>query len=123
MLIDFTQPTPYAARLRGVFFPTIPHHTPTPQGWRPKDFISEDAPYGWYSVWDFLARTEPLLFTEVDDVEADYSDVVSKAAALAAAEGLAPLEWPAPWPLAEAGVATVLLFPDAILRDAIPRNP
>jgi hypothetical protein len=101
----------------------IPATIRTAAGWSPRDFVSDGCPPGHYSVWDFFARTEPELFAGIADPQSEFSDVLATVVALATAEGVVPLEWPAPSPLRAAGVETTLIFPDAILRDAIPRNP
>ena len=45
----------------------------------------------------------------------------AKALDLIATEGMAPIVWPAPPRMqAELGIATVLLFPDPVLRMAFP---
>ncbi|MFG1362117.1 hypothetical protein [Xanthobacter versatilis] len=99
--------------------------TPLPEGpavWGeapmvPRHYIF---PAGWFSIWEFLAITEPatLAFSNVAE---DWQEEEDTATELARREGVAPIRVPAPAVLASGyGIPTVLLFPDAILRDAFP---
>lgn len=123
MLLLHKRPQTSQQRPRGCALSDIPSDIRTAAGHRPHDFVSDDRPAGHYSVYEFLARTEPELFRGLIDAEEAFADVSAAASALAGAEGVAVLDWPAPLALWAAGIRTVLIFPNAILRDAIPRNP
>jgi len=126
--------TPYGCRIED-----IPTDLKTHDGWSPLDCLNLDPapPVGWYSIPHWEALTEWRIF---DTFCADMPEIVSewiglpggvaaggsakfdgqeqaKALDLMRQEGMTPIEWPAPPRLRdELGIATVLLFPDPILR-------
>lgn len=74
---------------------------------------------GWWSVWEFLAITEPGTL-ECSNVAEDWQEQEEVATAIAQREGIEPVAVPAPAVLVAYGIPTVRLFPDAILRDTFP---
>lgn len=74
---------------------------------------------GWWSVWEFLAITEPGTL-ECSNVAEDWQEQEEVATGIAQREGIEPVAVPAPAVLVAYGIPTVLLFPDAILRDTFP---
>ncbi|MFG1418305.1 hypothetical protein V5F38_10385 [Xanthobacter sp. V0B-10] len=105
-------------------------------GWSPRDCLNLDRPDGldrapppgWYSIAHWVALTHPLWFdwfeTPMPELFAAFArgdfgnGARRKILDLMAQEGMTPIEWPAPVKAQEAGIATVLLFPDPILREA-----
>lgn len=111
-------PAPYGCRLED-----IPADLRTWDGWSPAECIDITAPAGWYSVAHWAALTEWGVF---ESFEQPMEEVLAEwlgepwqveAERLAAAEGVAPIVWPAPSKIAAAGFPTMLLFPDAIVRE------
>lgn len=74
---------------------------------------------GWWSVWEFLAITEPGTL-ECSNVAEDWQEQEEVATGIAQREGIEPVAVPAPAVLVAYGISTVRLFPDAILRDTFP---
>lgn len=74
---------------------------------------------GWWSVWEFLAITEPGTL-ECSNVAEDWQEQEEVATGIAQREGIEPVAVPAPAVLVAYGIPTVRLFPDAILRDTFP---
>ncbi|MFG1433396.1 hypothetical protein V5F69_20430 [Xanthobacter sp. V2C-4] len=103
-------------------------------GWSPRDCLNLDRPdgldrappAGWYSIAHWFALTEPSCFYLFEEpmpdlfarwARGDFQSAGRESALdLLAKEGMAPIAWPAPPKAREAGIATVLLFPDPILR-------
>ncbi|MFG1372177.1 hypothetical protein V5F32_08385 [Xanthobacter oligotrophicus] len=107
----FLTPRPEGPTVRGEA-PMVPRHYIFP--------CASKLAAGWFSIWEFLAITEPgtLAFSNVAE---DWQEEEDAAAELARREGVEPIRVPAPAVLASGyGIPTVLLFPDAILRDAFP---
>ena len=123
-------PIPFAPHPRGCRIESIPDDLMTWDGWSPRDCLNLDPapPAGWYSVPHWVALTEWGVFRGHDApmpeiLEEWFGEVwQGQALAKAAEEGVTPLEWPAPPKLQAHGIATVLLFPDPILRDVF-REP
>ncbi|MFK8252662.1 hypothetical protein [Ancylobacter terrae] len=98
----------------------IPAGIRTWDGWRPIDAVNLDhlPPPGWYSVGHWSALTEPNIFAYFEEPLADVLTELEQVAFDACRkEWVEPIEWPAPPALVAAGIATVFLFPDPILRE------
>lgn len=94
----------------------------TPRDAEPRTPSHSDAPApagGWWSVWEFLAITEPETLALSNFAE-DWQEREEAATALALQEEVEVVTVPAPAVLVAVGIPTVLLFPDAILRDTFP---
>lgn len=110
---------------RGARLDAIPADIVSWDGWRPLDWINTDPapPLGWYSVFHWVALTEPGLFRHFcDPTPTQLLDEQDEARRLTKAEGLSPIKWPAPPRMQAAGVKFVWLIPDPILRDVF-REP
>jgi len=98
---------PYGCRLEDIppDCRTVVNSTPPP-------------PQGWYSVGHWSALVSPNIFNGfVRPLVEVLAEMESEALDACGREGIEPLQWPAPPALSAAGVATVLLIPDPILRD------
>ncbi|WP_238122864.1 MULTISPECIES: hypothetical protein [unclassified Xanthobacter] len=135
-----TYPLPFSTTPYGCRVEDIPTHLEdgspleTWDGWSPRDCLNVDRPDGldrapppgWYSVAHWVALTHPHWFDMLDmpmpDLFKDWAEGRGFARDdgdifdLMAQEGMTPIEWPAPVKAQEAGIPTVLLFPDPILR-------
>lgn len=127
---------------RGCRVEDIPEDVCSSDGWRPLDWINHDRadgtdrapPPGWYSIPHWWALTEWHCFEmwegETAEVLAEClinrgqgeDSFYARAIDAMNREGLAPIEWPAPPRIKAAGYSTVLLYPDAILRDVFPAH-
>lgn len=116
---------PAAIGPRGVLLSDIDSTGLRIDGHLPSAFLTPSRGVGqwpagdWWSVWEFLAITEPETL-EASDVAEDWREQEDLATELARREGIEPMAAPAPAALVAYGIPTVLLFPDAILRDAFP---
>lgn len=112
----------YSRSPRGRSLQSLPDFTVGGR-WRPLDLTNADAPAGWYSVWHWIAQTEPASLRHCgDDLYGAFLEFQDEALRLCEEEGVAPLEWPAPPAIADAASGSrVFLFPDPILRDTLPR--
>ncbi|MFG1480270.1 hypothetical protein V5F53_16680 [Xanthobacter sp. V4C-4] len=134
-------PSPIPLHPHGCRVEDIPTHLSdgrplvTWDGWSPLDCINLDRPdgrdrappAGWYSIPHWFALIEPSCFWLFEEhmpdlfaewARGDFRNARQETAlAFMAKEGMEPLEWQAPVKAREAGIATVLLFPDPILRE------
>lgn len=131
---------PYGCRLQD-----IPDDHRSPDGWHPRDCINfnrpdgsdQAPPPGWYSIPHWVALTSHnsfgFFYVAMPEIVSEWVGLPggvsaggsekydgsdqAKALAIMQAEGMAPIEWPAPPRMREElGIQTVLLFPDPILR-------
>lgn len=124
-----THPLPFSTTPRGCRVEDIPDDLVTWDGWSPKDCLNLDPapPAGWYSIPHWAALTEWHLFNYLEEPGTVICEEwlgdrwQGQALRLAAEEGIAPIEWPAPPKMQAAGIATALLFPDPILREVFDR--
>lgn len=123
--LSVTLPPPIALYPRGARIEDIPADIISWDGWRPLDWINMDPapPLGWYSVFHWIALTEPGVFEcFCDPAHTLFHEEQEEAKRLTRAEGSSPIEWPAPPKMQAAGVKSVWLIPDPILRDVF-REP
>lgn len=115
-----TLPLPIPQHPRGARIDDIPTDIISWDGWRPLDWINTAPapPLGWYSVFHWIALTEPGVFRHFcDPAPTLFHAEQEEAKRLTRAEGSSPIEWPAPRKMQEAGIKSVWLIPDPILRD------
>lgn len=106
---------PYGCR-----FEDIPDDLVTWDGWHLRDLVPFDAapPQGWYSVGHWLALVSPAsLCCLLDTLMQSLVEMEAEAVEACRREGMEAVVWPAPPAIARAGIATVRLIPDPILRD------
>jgi len=131
MLQPIVHPLPFSSTPRGCRVEDIPGDLLTWDGWAPRDCLNLDPPppRGWYSIPHWAALTEWGLF---ETAEATMEETLGEwmrdpwqadALRYCAEEGIVPIEWPAPPRMkSELGIASVLLFPDPILREVFDRH-
>lgn len=110
---------------RGVLLSAIDNTSCRPHGHLPSAFQTPPSSVptrGWFSVWEFLAVTEPASLDLSHDLAADWQEEEERAEEMAHREGVEPVRVQAPEVLTSLGIPTVLLFPDAILRDLFPAS-
>ena len=72
--------------------------------------------------WDLYRITEPQSLDLSHDLAADWQEEEERVEELARREGAEPVRVQAPEVLTSLAIPTVLLFPDAILRDLFPAS-
>lgn len=124
---------PYGCRVEDV--PAVPL---TDDGWSRRDCLNVNPPPppGWHSIPHWVVLTGYYRFEDFGAMPEVVSEWIglpggvgaggsathdggeqAKAPDLMATEGMAPMAWPAPPRMQEElGIATVLLFPDPVLR-------
>lgn len=124
-------PPPYA---RGRRVENIPSDILTWDGWSPIDCLNLDPPppSGWFSIPHWFALLDWRLFDDLPEpgkaicLDLLCPELAEEARAMTLQEGVEPIVWPAPPKLTMPhkgedwffpGVATVLLFPDGVLRE------
>ncbi|GLI22221.1 hypothetical protein GGQ86_000481 [Xanthobacter flavus] len=137
-LLASASPLPFPLHPYGCRVEDVPATPLTHDGWSRRDCLNVDPPPppGWYSIPHWVALTGYYRFGDFaampevvsewiglpGGVEAGGSadhngEEQAKALDLMATEGMAPIVWPAPKRMQEElGIATVLLFPDPVLR-------